>query len=140
MTTTNDKFTIRRSQDADGDVWFHITDKTGRVNLLMLESDFVSLLDLMAVFASDCELTNEQPKVAGQDLSAIIQQYLRRFTSAESIDEPGVQIRTTDSILNELSDIADFEPNEIASFMLRAGYVTDYSPDGRHGWLMRRTD
>lgn len=98
--------------------------------------DFVFFCNKIVEFMNEQNLNPAAPP----SLSVIIQQYLRRFTPAESIDEPGVQIRTTDSILNELSDIADFEPNEIASFMLRAGYVTDYSPDGRHGWLMRRTD
>ena len=98
--------------------------------------DFVFFCNKIVEFMNEQNLNPAAPP----SLSAIIQQYLRRFTPAESIDEPGVQIRTTDSILNELSDIADFEPNEIASFMLRAGYVTDYSPDGRHGWLMRSAD
>ena len=98
--------------------------------------DFVFFCNKIVEFMNEQNLNPAAPP----SLSAIIRQYLRRFTPAESIDEPGVQIRTTDSILNELSDIADFEPNEIASFMLRAGYVTDYSPDGRHGWLMRRID
>lgn len=98
--------------------------------------DFVFFCNKIVEFMNEQNLNPAAPP----SLSAIIQQYLRRFVPAESISESGVQIRTTDSILNELSDIADFEPNEIASFMLRAGYVTDYSPDGRHGWLMRRVD
>lgn len=138
MTTTSDNITIRRSQDADGNVWYEIKGPIGELTLL--EAHFLELADMMGALLEDCGLTDKRPAVAPQNLSAIIQQYLRRFVPAESISESGVQIRTTDSILNELSDIADFEPNEIASFMLRAGYVTDYSPDGRHGWLMRRTD
>ncbi len=98
--------------------------------------DFVFFCNKIVEFMNEQNLN----PAAQPSLTAIIGQYLRRYSPAESINEKGVEIRTTDSILNDLSGIADFEPNEIASFMLREGYVTDFAPDGRHGWLMRRIE
>lgn len=133
MTTTNDTFKITRSLDADGQVAFLITGHAEHGSLKLSTDEFLTLSDMMDAFIEDCGL-----RPAPVNLSALVSHYLRRFVPAESISEPGVEIRTTDSILNDLADIADFEPNDIASFLLRAGYITDYAPDGRHGWLMRR--
>lgn len=130
MKVTNEVFTVARSRNAIGAYSFEIQSNTNPNQALsMSEECFGDLVEMLTSFADDCGLT--------ADLSKIIQQYLRKFTPAEAMGE-GVELRTTDRIISDLADIADFEPNEIASILLRAGYITDYADDGTHGWLMRK--
>lgn len=134
MKVTNEVFTVAHSRNAIGAYSFKIQSNTNPNQALsMSEECFGDLVEMLVSFADDCGLTQSNTA----NLSKIIQQYLRKFTPAEAMGE-GVELRTTDRIISDLADIADFEPNEIASILLRAGYITDYADDGTHGWLMRK--
>lgn len=67
----------------------------------------------------------------------IIDSYLSRFTPADDSNMHGVIIKSTDDILRELDDMAEFSANEVASVLLLRGFNTCYHHDGRHGWMMR---
>lgn len=71
-----------------------------------------------------------------KELTYIINSYLNNYIPTDNIDYPGLIIKTTDDILRDLNDMADFEPNQVASILLLNGFITGFHPDGRHGWLM----
>lgn len=63
--------------------------------------------------------------------------YLMCFSPAEA-PGPGVEIRTTSDIINELLYMADMEPNPVADTLAAMGFRSYHSPDGTHGWLLKR--
>ena len=47
-------------------------------------------------------------------------------------------VRSTDDICDDLADIADLDPNDVAGIMLRCGYKLHFPKTGKHGWLLYR--
>ncbi len=47
-------------------------------------------------------------------------------------------VRSTDNICDELADIADLDPNEVAAVMLEKGFALTFPKSGRHGWVLYR--
>ncbi|MBR5640456.1 MAG: hypothetical protein IKW83_12165 [Muribaculaceae bacterium] len=54
----------------------------------------------------------------------------------ENIAAGRTMVRSTDNICDELADIADLDPNDVASVMLRMGFNLTFPNNGRHGWVM----
>ena len=67
----------------------------------------------------------------------VLTDYLLCFTPAE-VPGPGVEIRTTNDIINELIYMADMEQNPVADTIAAMGFHSYHSPDGTHGWLLKR--
>lgn len=45
-------------------------------------------------------------------------------------------VRSTDDICDDLADIADLDPNDVAAIMLGCGYKLLFPKTGKHGWLL----
>ena len=78
---------------------------------------------------------NKQEKEVS--LQNLVEQYLQEWVPAAALTDEGAVVRTTDDILRDLADMADLEPNDVATTMLSLGFRSAYYPDGRHGWLMK---
>lgn len=52
--------------------------------------------------------------------------------------QQGVEIFTTSDIIANLADMMDLEPNDVANFMVRAGYIPGHNGSGSFGWMLRR--
>ena len=76
-------------------------------------------------------------EAAGGTALCVVADYLARFTPSSSPDDPGTELRTTDDILADLAPMGDFEPNDIASALVRSGFHAYFSPV-RKGWMMKR--
>lgn len=73
---------------------------------------------------------------AGQ--TAILDQWLAQYTPTDTFDGEKDTVLTTQNILAELSDMADFEANEVAEHIAQAGF--SFKPDCytcNHGWILR---
>ncbi len=73
---------------------------------------------------------------AGQ--TAILDQWLAQYEPADTYDGEKDIVLTTQNILAELSDMADFEANEVADHIAQAGF--SFKPDQyecSHGWIFR---
>ena len=64
---------------------------------------------------------------------AAIEAYLQNVEP----DPTGTCRRTTDSIIRELDDMTEADPETVAQAMLDHGYSIVWHPNGRHGWAMR---
>lgn len=47
-------------------------------------------------------------------------------------------VRSTDNICDDLADICDLDPNDVAEVMLKLGYSLTFPRTGRHGWVLCR--
>lgn len=69
----------------------------------------------------------------------VLTDYLTCFTPAQT-PGPGVEIKSTDEIINDLASMADLEPNPVADTIASMGFRSYHSGTGQHGWLMRRIE
>lgn len=69
----------------------------------------------------------------------VLTDYLLCFTPADA-PGPGVYIKSTDEIINDLATMADMEPNPVADVIASMGFHSWHTAGGVHGWLLRRTD
>ena len=68
----------------------------------------------------------------------ILAQYMAQFMMTDSIRTPGVELKTTDDIINDLSSMCELEPNDVATLLVNSGFKTYHDADGRHGWMLVR--
>lgn len=66
----------------------------------------------------------------------ILSHYLLDFKPVASYEQ-GVHVVTTNDIIADLSDMMDMEPNDVANFMVSAGYRPGRNDTGSFGWMMR---
>jgi hypothetical protein len=62
---------------------------------------------------------------------------LKAYLENYGPDPTGTCLRTTDSIIRELDDMTEADPETVAQAMLDHGYSIVWHPNGRHGWAMR---
>ena len=67
----------------------------------------------------------------------ILEEYIKRYAPADTFG-PGVVIITTADIINELADMADLDPDEVNTVLIREGYRPGRNNSGSFGWLMRQ--
>lgn len=67
----------------------------------------------------------------------IVEEYIKRYAPADTFG-PGVVIITTADIINELADMADLDPDEVNTVLIREGYRPGRNNSGSFGWLMRQ--
>lgn len=67
----------------------------------------------------------------------ILEEYIKRYAPADTFG-PGVVIITTADIINELADMADLDPDEVNTVLVREGYRPGRNNSGSFGWLMRQ--
>ena len=79
---------------------------------------------------------NGQPQVPAA--VAILAQYMGQFAMTDDIRTPGVELKTTDDIINDLSAMCDLESNDVATLLINTGFKTYHDADGRHGWMLVR--
>ncbi|MDE6267328.1 MAG: hypothetical protein K2M07_08280 [Muribaculaceae bacterium] len=79
---------------------------------------------------------SKQPEVPAA--VTILAQYMAQFMMTDSIRTPGVELKTTDDIINDLSSMCELEPNDVAALLVRTGFKTYHDADGRHGWMLVR--
>ena len=48
----------------------------------------------------------------------------------------GVQLKTTEEIVDELSDMVETDTTTVATLMAEAGHSIRFDQDGRHGWAL----
>ncbi len=69
----------------------------------------------------------------------ILEGYLRGWAPAKTY-EPGVILKTSKDIVNDLEDMVDMDTFNVASFMSQLGFKAHYEPDdGPHGWMMKKS-
>ena len=71
--------------------------------------------------------------------TAILDAWLAQYEPADTFDTNLDHVLTTENILAELSDMADFEANEVADHIAEAGFR--FKPDDiycHHGWIFRK--
>lgn len=78
----------------------------------------------------------ERPQLTGAE--TILAQYMGQFVQTDDIRTPGVELKTTDDIINDLSSMCELVPNDVAAILVRAGFRTYHDADGRHGWMLVR--
>lgn len=69
----------------------------------------------------------------------VLMDYLLCFRPAEA-PGPGVEIKSTDEIINDLATMAEMEPNPVAETLSTMGFHSYHDRNGQHGWLMQRID
>lgn len=69
----------------------------------------------------------------------VLTDYLMCFSPVDA-PTPGVEIKSTDEIINDLASMADMESNPVADTIASMGFRSYHSPQGIHGWLMKRID
>ncbi len=80
--------------------------------------------------------TQKEPKPG---YFTILEGYLRGW-APEKTYGPGVILKTTQEIVNDLEDMVDVEPRAVASVMSQVGFRAHYEIDGGpHGWMMRKS-
>ena len=67
----------------------------------------------------------------------IVEEYIKRYAPADTFG-PGVVIITTADVINELADMADLDPDEVNTVLIREGYRPGRNNSGSFGWLMRQ--
>lgn len=67
----------------------------------------------------------------------VLSDYLMCFEPATT-PGPGVEIKSTDEIINDLATMAEMEPNPVADVLASLGFRSHHPADGRHGWLLKR--
>ena len=67
----------------------------------------------------------------------ILEEYIKRYAPADTFG-PGVVIITTADIINELADMADLDPDEVNTVLIREGYRPGRNNSGSFGWMMRQ--
>lgn len=67
----------------------------------------------------------------------IVEEYIKRYAPADTFG-PGVVIITTADIINELADMADLDPDEVNTVLIREGYRPGRNNSGSFGWMMRQ--
>lgn len=67
----------------------------------------------------------------------ILDEYIKRYAPADTFG-PGVVIITTADIINELADMADLDPDEVNTVLIREGYRPGRNNSGSFGWMMRQ--
>ena len=80
--------------------------------------------------------TPKQPEVPAA--VTILAQYMAQFMITEDIRTPGVELKTTDDIINDLSAMCELTPNDVATLLVNSGFKTYHDADGRHGWMLVR--
>lgn len=80
----------------------------------------------------------EQKKPEVPAAVTILAQYMAQFCMTDNIRTPGVELKTTDDIINDLSSMCELTPNDVASLLVNTGFKTYHDADGRHGWLLWR--
>ena len=73
---------------------------------------------------------------AGQ--TAILDAWLAQYTPTSTFDTMLDHVFSTDQIIAELSDMADWDSNEVADYIAQAGFT--FKPDNfecTHGWILR---
>lgn len=68
----------------------------------------------------------------------ILAQYMAQFMMTDDIRTPGVELKTTDDIINDLSAMCELEPNDVATLLVNTGFKTYHAADGRHGRMLVR--
>lgn len=68
----------------------------------------------------------------------ILSQYMAQWMPTDNIRDRGVELKTTDDIINDLSAMCDLEPNDVATLLVNSGFKTYHDADGRHGWMLVR--
>lgn len=69
---------------------------------------------------------------------AILDSWLSQYTPTDTFDTELDHVFSTENIISELSDMADWEVNEVADHIARAGFC--FKPDDigcSHGWVFR---
>ena len=67
----------------------------------------------------------------------ILEGFLKGWAPADA-SGAGTLLRTSQDIVDELSDMVDIDTCSLASIMAQLGFRVHYDPDGPHGWMMRR--
>lgn len=79
---------------------------------------------------------NEEENAMQQDTNIIIiEEYIKQYSPAD-VFGPGVIIRTTADIINELADMADLIEDEVNVVLIRHGYHPGRNKTGSFGWMM----
>ncbi len=79
---------------------------------------------------------NEKDSVSGHCI--ILEGYLKGWAPAPE-PGPGVIYKTTREIIDDLEDMIEIEPRDVASVMSQIGFRAHYEIDGGpHGWMMRK--
>lgn len=69
---------------------------------------------------------------------AILEAWLSQYTPTESFDGDLDHVFTTDQIIADLSDMADWDTNEVADHIAKAGFRFFPCTIGcPHGWVFR---
>ena len=77
---------------------------------------------------------NETQNVA----RSILQQYLSKYVPADI--DTATTLKTSQEIVEELSEVMEVTINEVASIMAENGYKVIHSRNGRLGWAMKLKD
>lgn len=78
---------------------------------------------------------NKETPISGR--IALLTQWLDEHELATMM-APGVLLYTTDDIINELADMCELEPNEIADTLIELGYRFHVEKaSGNHGWMIK---
>lgn len=67
-------------------------------------------------------------------LSQLIKTFMSRLPKPTGAADEKVSIITSEDIMLELADMADFTLNEIAETLIAMGYEAEFGEDGCYGW------
>lgn len=69
---------------------------------------------------------------------AVLEAWLSQYEPAEEFDTRKVHVLTTQNIIAEIDDMADFDANEVAEYLANAGFkVKCDNVECRHGWILK---
>ena len=70
--------------------------------------------------------------------TAILDAWLSQYTPADTFDGDLDHLFTTEEIISDLSDMADWDTTEVADYIAQAGFrFTPYTLHCPHGWIFR---
>lgn len=92
----------------------------------------------MMVNPNTNEVNQEQQRTLTFDivLSWLSHQHFSPTPPSENHRQVRTVVRSTDDICDDLADMADLDPNDVAAIMLRCGYKLHFPKTGKHGWLL----
>lgn len=69
----------------------------------------------------------------------VINGYLAEYEPAEVYDPETCYLYDTDTIIMEVTNMADFDPNELSDYLATIGYRTAFiHKDAVYGWILKK--
>ncbi|WP_289862295.1 hypothetical protein [uncultured Duncaniella sp.] len=70
--------------------------------------------------------------------TAILDAWLSQYTPTDTLDGELDHVFTTEEIISDLSDMADWDTNEVADHIAQSGFrFTPHTLHCPHGWMFR---